>query len=59
MNIFYCLKRIRGNEPISFEGQELYPEIYSEVVAHMHDLEEAAPQSASPAARGDMVSFVN
>ena len=41
MNVFYCLKRLRGNEPISFEGQESYPEIYSEVAAGMHDLEKA------------------
>ena len=41
MNVFYCLKRVRGNEPISFEGQDLYPEIYEEVAAHMHDLEKA------------------
>ena len=39
MNVFYCLKRVRGNEPISFEGQELYPEIYQESVADMHELE--------------------
>jgi radical SAM superfamily enzyme YgiQ (UPF0313 family) len=39
MNVFYCLKRVRGNEPISFEGEERYPEIYEEVIAGMHDLE--------------------
>lgn len=42
MNVFYCLKRKRGNEPISFEGQDLYPEIYREVIAGMHDLENEA-----------------
>jgi hypothetical protein len=30
---------VRGNEPISFEGEERYPEIYEEVIAGMHDLE--------------------
>jgi hypothetical protein len=58
MNIFYCLKRVRGNEPISFEGQELYPEIQEEVAAHMHDLEEVV-QLATPAlAERDAGSFI-
>lgn len=37
MNVFYCLKRVRGNEPVNFEGLELYPEIYQEVVTEMHE----------------------
>jgi radical SAM superfamily enzyme YgiQ (UPF0313 family) len=58
MNIFYCLKRVRGNEPISFEGQELYPEIQEEVAAHMHDLEEVIPLATPTLAGGDVGSFI-
>ena len=37
MNVFYCLKQLRGNEPINFEGEEQYTQIYREVSAGMHD----------------------
>jgi hypothetical protein len=58
MNVFYCLKRVRGNEPISFEGQELYPEIQEEVAAHMHDLQEVVPLAMPSLAESDAGSFI-
>lgn len=42
MNVFYCLKRFRGNEPVSFEGYALYSEIYEAVAAGMHDPEKTS-----------------
>lgn len=42
MNAFYCLKRLRGNEPISFDDQNLYPEITEQVVDTMHVLNTVA-----------------
>ena len=43
MNSFYCLKRLRGNEPISFEDEMRYEEIYRDTVVAMHEL--ARPDS--------------
>jgi hypothetical protein len=37
MNLFYCLKRMRGNEPVSFEGTDLYADIRQIVAPEMHD----------------------
>jgi radical SAM superfamily enzyme YgiQ (UPF0313 family) len=39
MNSFYCLKRLRGNEPVDFAGKEAYPTIFEEVKKGMHRLE--------------------
>ena len=58
MNVFYCLKRVRGNEPISFEGQDLYPEIYEEVAFNMHDLEKPDQQSALSLSGDSADSFI-
>lgn len=40
MNLFYCLKRMRGNEPISFEGTDAYADIRQIVAPEMHDVAE-------------------
>lgn len=42
MNAFYCIKRLRGNEPVSFEGEARYDEVYRAVGTKMHQVEEAA-----------------
>lgn len=43
MNIFYCIKRLRGNTPISFEAEEeRFSEISREITLKMHDPEKAA-----------------
>ncbi|MEM7018843.1 MAG: hypothetical protein AAF512_16065, partial [Pseudomonadota bacterium] len=40
MNTFYCLKRLRGNVPISFEGTNLYTDIFQATNQDMHALEQ-------------------
>jgi hypothetical protein len=39
MNLFYCLKRLRGNAPIDFVDNGLYSEIYRDTAGQMHALE--------------------
>lgn len=39
MNAFYCLKRMRGNEPLCFDDKDLYPEIAEQVIDTMHKRE--------------------
>lgn len=36
MNGFYCLKKLKGNVPTSFEGRSLFPDISAEVKEGMH-----------------------
>lgn len=38
MNTFYCLKRLRGNEPVSFDGTDGYKEIHESLKEEMHEL---------------------
>ena len=42
MNTFYCLKCLRGNEPVRFEEKGAYTVIFEEVGAGMHTSEEMA-----------------
>ena len=39
MNVFYCLKRLRGNEPICFDGIDDYKDIHNRLKDEMHQLE--------------------
>ncbi len=41
MNAFYCLKRLRGNEPISFDGVDTYKDMYESLKEEMHQLHHA------------------
>ncbi len=38
MNIFYCLKRLRGNLPVIFNEKLMYEEIFRDTVVGMHEL---------------------
>ena len=38
MNAFYCLKRLRGNEPISFDGIATYKDVHENLKEGMHEL---------------------
>ncbi|RPH57644.1 MAG: radical SAM protein [Chloroflexi bacterium] len=40
MNAFYCLKRLRGNEPINFANMNTYPTIFEETRVGMHNRED-------------------
>lgn len=51
MNVFYCLKRIRGNEPIDFEATERYDEIHRKVGHEMHQPDAAVPEQAADDSR--------
>lgn len=41
MNVFYCLKRLRGNEPLSFDGVDTYKDMYENLKEKMHELHHA------------------
>jgi radical SAM superfamily enzyme YgiQ (UPF0313 family) len=41
MNAFYCWKALTGNEPVSFEGDERYADIWKETRDIMHEVAEA------------------
>jgi hypothetical protein len=36
MNVFYCLKRSRGNEPVSFETLTTYEDIQQLIAKEKH-----------------------
>ena len=40
INVFYCLKRLRGNEPVSFDGADTYQDIHENLKEEMHQLHE-------------------
>lgn len=47
MNIFYCIKRLRGNLPVTFEDEVMYEEINRDTVVRMHSPERTAEQKVA------------
>ena len=47
MNAFYCIKRLRGNEPVDFTARPCYDGIYQQVKDGMHELDDTSAPAFS------------